>query len=256
MRVGLSIVPITLPKVTNEYSTETGVMIKQSTTVGETTKSIKSVYNTLGQLTEYTDADGNTMQYIYSGPANDYQVEEVKYGGKKGSQVYSYDPTTKALTKLLDVGPEGGAGAGTFMAGYDVEGKMTSETYPNGMTAKYTYNPASEATGIEYEKTTHCTEKCTWFNETIAPSIHGEALSRTSTLAKEEYTYDNSGRLSQASETPTGKGCATRIYAYDENSNRLSLTTRKSETGTCATSGGTTENHTYDEANRLTDTGR
>jgi hypothetical protein len=80
-------------------------------------------------------------------------------------------------------------------------------------------------------------------------------LPRTSTLAKEEYTYDATGRLTQANETPTGKGCATRIYAYDENSNRLKLTTRKSETGTCATSGGTTENHTYDEANRLTDTG-
>ena len=83
----------------------------------------------------------------------------------------------------------------------------------------------------------------------------GKPLSRTSSLAKEEYTYDNTGRLTQVNETPTGQDCATRIYAYDENSNRLSLTTRKSETGTCATSGGTTENHTYDEASRLTDTG-
>ncbi len=244
-----------VPKVTDEYSSETGVMIKQSTTAGETTKSIKSVYDTLGQLTEYTDADGNTTQYVYSGPANDGQVEEVSYGGKKGSQMYSYDTTTKALTKLLDVGSEGGAGAGTFTAGYDVEGKMTSETYPNGMTAKYTFNPASETTGIEYEKTTHCTEKCTWFNETIAPSIHGEALSRTSTLAKEAYTYDNAGRLTQVNETPTGKGCKTRIYAYNEDSDRTSETTRESATETCATTGGSEEKHTYDEADRLIDTG-
>jgi DNA-binding beta-propeller fold protein YncE len=245
----------TLPKVTVLYSSETGAMIEQSTTAGETTKSMKSVYDTLGRLTEYTDADGNTTQYFYSGPVNDGQVEEVKYGGNKGSQMYSYNSTTKALEKLLDVGPEGGTGAGTFTASYDVEGKLTSETYPNGMTAKYTYNPASEATGIEYEKTTHCTEKCVWFSETIVPGIYGETLTRTSTLAKEEYTYDNAGRLTQVNETPTGKGCKTRIYAYDEDSDRTSETARESETETCPTSGGAEEKHNYDTADRLSDTG-
>jgi DNA-binding beta-propeller fold protein YncE len=250
-----STIDTSLPKVTDKYSLETGVMGEQSTTVGETTKTIKSEYNTLGQLTTYTDADGNTTQYIYSGPANDNQVEEVNFGGKKGSQMYSYDPTTEALTKLFDLGAEGSAGAGTFTASYDVEGKTTSETYPNGMTAKYTFNSTGEATGIEYEKTTHCTEKCVWFSETIVPSIHGEVRSRTSTLAKEEYAYDATGRLTEVNETPTGKGCATRIYAYDEDSNRTSLTTRNSETETCATSGGTTENHSYDTADRLSDFG-
>jgi sugar lactone lactonase YvrE len=246
-----------VPKATSEYSSETGVMIKQSTTVGETTKSIKSVYSTLGQLTEYTDADGNTTQYFYSGPANDGQIEEVKYGDNRGSQMYSYNPTSKALEKLLDVGPEGGAGAGTFTAGYDVEGKLTSETYPNGMTATYTFNPAGEAAGIEYEKRAHCAGTCpeAWFKETVVSSIHGEELVRTSTLAKEEYTYDEAGRLIKVNETPTGKGCKTRNYTYNEDSDRTSETTRESATETCATTGGTKEEHTYDEADRLIDTG-
>jgi hypothetical protein len=245
-----------LPKVTDEYSPETGAMVKQSTTIGETTKSINSVYNTLGQLTAYTDADGNTTQYVYSGPTNDGQLEEVNYGGKKGSQIYSYDPTTKVLTKLLDVGPEGSAGAGTFTAAYDVEGKMTSETYPNRMSAKYTDDSAGQATGVQYVKETHCSENCTWFSESVAYSIHGEALSRASTLASEAYTYDNAGRLTEVQETPAGKGCTTRFYAYDEDSNRTSLTTREPESGgKCASTGGTAENHTYDEADRLTDTG-
>jgi sugar lactone lactonase YvrE len=246
-----------VPKVTDEYSSETGVMIKQSTTVGETTKSIKSMYDTLGQLTEYTDADGNPTKYVYAGPANDGQVEEVSYGGKKGSQMYSYDAATKALTKLVDVGPEGGAGAGTFTAGYDIEGKLTSEIYPNAITAKYTYNATGEATGIEYEKTAHCAGTCpeVWFKETVASSIHGEALTRTSTLAKEEYTYDSAVRLSQVNETPKGKGCKTRIYAYNEDSGRTSETTRESASETCATTGGSEEKHTYDEADRLIDAG-
>ncbi len=250
-----STIDTALPKVTDKYSSETGAMIEQSTTIGETTRTIKSVYSTLGRLSEYTDAGGNTTQYVYAGPANDDQLEEMDYGSKKGSQVYSYAPNTDALTKLLDVGPEGSPGAGSFTASYDVEGKMTAETYPNGMSAKDTYNADNEATGIEYDKTTDCTEKCVWFSETMIPSVHGEARSRTTTLAKEEYTYDNAGRLIQVNETPTGKGCKTRIYSYNEDSDRTSETTRESSTSTCATSGGKTESHNYDDADRLIDTG-
>jgi YD repeat-containing protein len=82
-----------------------------------------------------------------------------------------------------------------------------------------------------------------------------ETILRMSTLAKEEYAYDSIGRLTHVNETPTGKGCKTRLYAYDEDSNRLSQTTRSSETETCATSGGTTVSHSYDSADRLIDSG-
>jgi hypothetical protein len=243
-----------LPTVTTEYNTEIGTLEKQSTTTGGETKTITRTINTLGQLIKYTDADGNTTENIYSGPANDNQIEEVNYGSKKGSQMYSYDPTTKNLTKLLDVGPEGGIGAGTITASYDVGNQMASETYPNGMTAKYIRNSVGESTEITYEKTTHCTEKCIWFSETVVPSIHGEILIRTSTLAKEENNFDNAGRLIQVQETLAGKGCKTRLYAYNEDSDRMSLTTREPGTeGKCATTGGTTENHAYDEADRLID---
>ncbi len=168
----------------------------------------------------------------------------------KGSQSYAYSPTTGVLTKLLD------SAAGTFSASYDVEGDMTSETYPNGMTATYTRNAAGETVGIEYVKSTHCTEKCTWFSETTVPSIHGETLLRSSTLASDTYTYDAAGRLTQTTETPTGKGCTTRIYAYDEDSNRTSLTTREpGMEGKCATEGGSSETHTYDADDRLIDSG-
>ena len=72
------------------------------------------MFNKLGQLESYTDADGNTSKYVYD---IDGRVEEVKDG--KGSQIYSYDPTTGSLTKLLD------SAAGMFTATYDVEGKFS-----------------------------------------------------------------------------------------------------------------------------------
>ena len=157
--------------------------------------------------------------------------------------MYSYNATTKQLEKLLDVGPEGGAGAGTFTAGYDIEGKLTSETYPNGMTAKYTYSPVAKRPESNTKRRLIARALQVWFSETVVPSIHGEALLRTSTLAKEEYTYDEIGRLTQVNETPVGKGCKTRIYGYDEESERTSETTRESATETCATRAARRETH-------------
>jgi hypothetical protein len=62
--------------------------------------------------------------------------------------------------------------------------------------------------------------------------------------------------LTEVQESPTGEGCTTRLYSYEEASNRTSLTTRKPGTeGKCATEGGTVEAHNYDEAGRLTDSG-
>ena len=233
-----------LPKITNEYNSETGALVKQtSTKAGEETKTVTSSYNTLGELVKYTDADGNTSTYTYD---EDGRVEEMSDG--KGSQIYAYSPSTGQLTKLWD------SAAGTFTATYDAEGKMLTEGYPNGMTATYTYNLAGETTGLEYEKKTHCTSSCTWFSDTQIPSIHGEVLSQTSSLSSEIYTYDTAGRLTQVQETPTGQGCKTSLYTYDEESNQTSLTSIPAGTeGKCSSEGGTTERHTYDEANHLTD---
>ena len=237
-----------LPKVTNEYSTTTGLLEKQSTPEGAVT----SKYNKLGQMIEYADANGNVAKYTYE-EGSDGRLTEISEGkGKEAEsyQTYAYDPTTGFLTKLVD------SAAGTFTASYDLEGQMTSEVYPNKMTATYTFNSIGQATGLVYEKNAHCASTCpeTWFSDSVVASIHGEALQQTSTLSKENYTYDNIGRLLETQETPAGKGCAVRLYAYDEESNRTSLTTREPGTeGKCATEGGTIERHTYDEANRLTD---
>jgi streptogramin lyase len=239
-----------LPKVTNEYSTTTGVLEKQSTTVGEITKTITTKYNTLGQLEKYTDADGNIATFKYGAPENDGVLEEMT--DSKGYQRYYYNETTKTMTKLED------SSAGTFTASYDAEGKLTSEVFPNGMCANYSENAAGEATHVEYLKTSNCSESkpAVWFSETVVPSVRGEAMSRTSTLASETYSYDTLGRLTQVQETPTGEGCTVRLYAYNEESDRTSTTSRKpGGKGECLSEGGTVEKHTYDEANQLTDAG-
>ena len=137
---------------------------------------------------------------------------------------------------------------------------MLTESYPNGMTATYTYNQVGKPTSLEYKKTTHCTEEekknASGSKTRSVPSIHGQWLEQTSTLSHQAYTYDNAGRLTQVQNTPAGKDCTTRIYAYDEDTNRTSLTTREPDTeGKCATEGGKVQEHTYDTADRLTDPG-
>lgn len=242
-----------LPKVTEEYNTATGALEKQSTTVSGKTKTITNKYNTVGQLESYTDADGNVAKFKHAGPENDGLLEEVSDSSDEGtsSQKYTYGATTKQLEKLVD------SAGGTFTASYDTEGKLSSEVYPNGMCANYTYNSVGEATHIEYTKTTTCSEKeGVWFSETKAPSIRGEVMGKTSTLASEEYGYDTLGRLTEVHETPAGEYCKTRLYEYEAESNRTKQTTREPNSKKeCATEGGAVQEHTYDEANRLTDSG-
>ncbi len=253
-----STVGTALPTVTDEYDEKTGALEKQCTNEGKPCtegkpKTITSVYNTLGQLTSYTDADENTTTYEYE---KEKDARLIKVNDGKGTETYKYNTTTGLPEELLN---EYSTSKLAFTATYDVEGNMLSEHYPNGMSANYTYNQVGKPVSLEYKKTTDCTEekeKCVWFKDSVSPSIHGQSLEQTSTLSHQAYTYDAAGRLTQVQNTPAGKGCTTRIYAYEEDTNRTSLTTREPNAkGECATEKGTEEKHTYDEADRLTDTG-
>jgi RHS repeat-associated protein len=240
-----STVGTALPTITDEYNTETGALEKQSTTTEGKTETITATLNKLGEETSYTDADGNTATNSFD---IDGRIEKVNDG--EGTQTDSYDTTTGYLTKLVD------SAAGTFTASYDAEGDPLIEGYPNGMSANYTYDATDTAIGLEYKKTTHCTEKCTLFSDTMVPSINGKWLEQISTLSKQGYTYDPALRLTQVQNTPAGKGCTTRLYNDDEDTNRTSLKTYEpGAEGKCATEKGTEEKHSYDPADRLTDTG-
>ena len=236
-----------LAAVTDEYSSETGAMVKLTSTIESKARTITSVYNTLGQLTSYTDAEGSTTKYVYD---IDRRMQEVSE--PKGHQTYEYDATTGFLKKLVD------SAGGTFTATYGVAGEMLTEGYPNGMTAKYTYNPVGQTTNLEYEKTTNCKEKCVWFSDAEAFGPQGELATQTSTLSSENYSYNEEGQLSQTQETPVGgKGCITRLYGYNESTGkRTSLATREpNEKGECAAEGGVVEGHAYDVVGRLLDPG-
>jgi streptogramin lyase len=232
-----------LPAVSYQYGAENGQLVKQSTGTGGSEQKITQEYNRYGQLSSYSDAAGKSTSYEYE-PEKDARL--LKVSDEKGSQTYAYNTTTGLPTSLKD------SSAGTFTSGYDVEGNPVSETLPNGLTATTTRNPAGEPVALKYVKETHCSEHCEWFYDNVVPSIHGQWMSQASSLATDNYTYNEAGWLTQTQETPTGKTCAVRLYAYDADGNRTSLT-RRPPTAGCATEGGETEYHTYDTADRLID---
>jgi DNA-binding beta-propeller fold protein YncE len=245
-----------VPPVTDRYNAESGALEVQSATIGGKEKALTSKIDTLGDLVEYSDAEGNVAKYTYE-EGGDGRLKEATEGkGKEAESTasYVYNVTTGLAEKVIDTAVGMTAAEGTFTATYDVEGHLTGEVYPNGMCVNKTFNSVGSATGIEYLEPKTCSAgKTVWFKDTAVPSIFGEALEQTSTLAKEKYSYDNVGRLLETQETPAGKGCTVRVYAYDEEGDRTSLTTRESGTETCPTEGGSTEWHTYDTAGRLTD---
>ncbi|HEX5852318.1 MAG TPA: RHS repeat-associated core domain-containing protein [Solirubrobacteraceae bacterium] len=233
-----------LPAVTFGYDSVSGKLVTSSTTEGSTTRTLTSVYDKWGQLAEYTDADGVISKYTH-----DIDGREVTADDGKGTQTFIYNSITGAATTLID----SAVGVG---AEYDIEGKIKTEVLPNGLYERYTYDATGQLTGLQYVKETNCSSNCTWYSDNIVPSITGQWLTRSSTLSAQTYKYDTAGRLTQVQDTPSGVGCTTRLYAYDADGNRTGQTTRNPGAGgACATEGGTTVSHTYDPADRLTDTG-
>jgi RHS repeat-associated protein len=228
------------------YDSTTGRPLTQWMTDNGMTRTITTGYDALGRVTSYTDADGNTTTTAY-----DLLSRPTVVSDGKGTKTFGYHSTTGQVSQLQD------SQAGTFTVQVDPDGKITSQTYPNGLVADTIYDENADPVALSYTKTTNCSSNCVWYDEEVQRSIFGEWLRRDSSLSDQDYVYDNAGRLTLAKDTPTGQGCTTRAYTYDANSNRTGLTTRAPGVGGACdtTSTGQAQGYTYDNADRLTSAG-
>lgn len=242
-----------IPKVETTYSSTNGMPVSEKficnpakeACTGFDSQEVKTTYDALGRAKEYEDADGNKATTTF-----DLLGRPVTTTDGKGAQTLRYDSVSGLPVELED------SGAGLFTASYDADGNMTKRTLPDGLTAETTYDPTGAATHLTYTKASSCGESCTWLDFGLEDSINGQILKETGTLASESYGYDKAGRLIKAEETPAGGSCTTRLYTYDQDSNRLTKTTREPGLGgACATSGGTPQEYKYDSADRLLATG-
>jgi RHS repeat-associated protein len=236
---------VPIPKVLTEYGTGTGLPIAQRFVCPESEPSCDrqstfTTYDKLGRVETYKDADEVTSSTTY-----DYLGRPISLKDGKGTQILRYDSVTGLLVELED------SAAGIFTASYDADGQLVKQGLPNGLTREITYDEASSPIGLKYTKASSCGVSCNWLSSSVERSIRGQILIEDGTLGKDEYAYDRLGRLVSARETPTGGSCTTRNYKFDKDSNRTEMTTIPGTLGVCSGSGGTTQEYTYDSADRL-----
>jgi len=240
-----------VPKTETLYSGETGMpttqrFVCESSCTGFDNQETITVYDALGRVQEYEDADDSLSSTTY-----DLLGRPVTTSDGKGIQTRTYDPTSGLLVKLED------SGAGTFTASYDADGSLVEQGLPNGLVAKTTYDEVGAPVHLSYEKKTFCSISCTWLDFSAEHSITGQVLAQTSTLSSQQYLYDRAGRLTVVRDTPQGGGCTTRSYSFDKDSNRTALVSRQPGIGGACdlASAGTTQSYSYDAADRLLGTG-
>ncbi|MET7550249.1 DNRLRE domain-containing protein [Streptomyces sp. NPDC005479] len=230
-----------VPDVTTEYDPATGLVTR---TISPTGGSIIKAYDKLGRQISYTDADGGVTTTEY-----DLLDRPVKVADNAPSTVtYTYDHTVEPrglATKATD------SIAGAFQAGYDADGAVSSEKLPGGYTLKQVKDTAGSFTNRTY---TRDSDSTVIYADTVTESVHGQVTSHAG-WSDQTYRYDRAGRLTQVQDT-VDTLCTRRSYTFDVRSNRKSLTTAAGAPGLdCPASGGTTNSHSYDSADRIVDSG-
>jgi len=235
-----------VPAVTVTYDPATGAVTKQESATGGT---ITKAYDALGRLISYTDADGAVTTTEYDALNRPTKVTD----SVPSTTTYAYDTTIDPRgvpTSVTD------SVAGTFTARYDADGKPVTRGLPGGYTATERLDPTGSTVNRTY---TRDSDGVVVVSDGITETVHGQWATHTGTpgvTAAQSFTYDKTGRLTQAQDTSTDAVCTTRTYTFDKNTNRAALATATAPRGQdCTTTGGTTTTNTYDSADRLVNSG-
>ncbi|MER7752134.1 RHS repeat-associated core domain-containing protein [Kitasatospora sp. NPDC097643] len=240
---------------TTGYDPATGLLASTSTPDG---RKITQAYDQLGRPTTYADADGNTSTTQYDALNRPTQVTD----SAPSTTAYTYD-TTKDPRGLPTSKTD--SNAGTYAVTYDGDGTPATQALPGSVTLTETVDETGRSTARVYTNATGSV----LVSDQAGYSANGQkltgALSTSGGLGlNDTYGYDARGRLTATGETVIqgqSKACTVRTYGFDKNTNRTSQTTAtgtttlNGSTPACPTGGGTTLTHSYDSADRLTDTG-
>lgn len=225
------------------YDQTTGL---PTTTTDSSGKTVTTTYDSVGRVHTYSDATGAVTTTTY-----DIDGRPATVTDPNGMVTNTYDGVVGEHRGLLTSVSD--SLAGTFAGSYDNDGNLASQTYPGGLVATYGYDNAGGSTGITYAE-----NGVTWLGFTAQRDGQGRiASSNNAAGITTNYSYDNAGRLTDAVDN-TGSTCNSRTYAYNADSDRVSLAsaTFSPTGGTCSGSGTpTTITYSYDQADRLTNTG-
>ncbi len=205
-------------------------------------------YNTLNQIVETVDGNGNHTKYTYDGLGNVLAKTET-VNGKEVKTSYEYDSMGN-VTSLTDANGNKTSyeydslnrrtkeilADGSFTTySYDANGNLASYIDPNGTTVTNTYDTLNRLTKRSIARGTNVlgvTEE-TYSYDVLGRLIGGND-DQNNTLA---FEYDGFNNLTK--ETNNGKSVS---YGYDENGNLTNLITPS----------GKKIDRNYDTLNRLT----
>jgi RHS repeat-associated protein len=197
-------------------------------------------YNSCGQVTGITNANGKVTQMAYDQYGNQGSVTDplghtnsytYDMAGRKltttdplnHTTIYTYDNAGNVLTVTDPLG-------NVTTSAYDADSNRTSVTDPLGHTISFTYNHNDKLV-----TTTDALGRTTTYGYDAENNLTSvtDPLNHTTT-----YTYDYLNRLTSRTDA-NGR---TETYTLDGNGNRVSKTDRN----------GNTTTYTYDVLNRLT----
>ena len=233
-----------VPEVTQAYDPQTGRLLTSTSTQGGT---VTRGYDKLGRQVTYTDADGATTTTSYDALDRPLVISD----SVPSTVTYAYDNTKEP--RGVPVGVTDSV-AGTFTATYDPDGSLVSEKLPGGYTLTRKHDPSGATTTRTY---TRDSDSTILLADTVLQSVHGQVTTHTSSNGAgsvQRYSYDGAGRLNQVQDTTAG-ACTLRTYTLDKRANRVAQSTATAAAGASCPTSGTTTNHTYDSADRLTDSG-
>ena len=234
-----------------------------STTSDATGAQISSEYDQLGRLITYTDAAGARTSYQYDDL--DRKTLTIDADGSRTS--YTYDTTIEPrglLTSTTD------SVAGVITARYDADGNQVSQVLPGGVTQTTGLDPTDQPVSQTY--TTGA--GATILSEQLAVSSQGQWVEHTG-LTTQTFTVDALGRIVQVDDVAADV-CTRRTYTYGTanlGTDRIAKTTEVGAPGAGCPGGSgaaaadlsrtdsavlaetTTETHSYDSADRITDPG-
>jgi RHS repeat-associated protein len=232
----------TAPSTTAEvYSANSGMPTgtQALNSSGAVTSDIATEYDDFAQPISYTDGNNETTTYTYN------------LSGQPTSNATPYDTDTLTYSPGGQAVSEHDSLAGTFTATYNPDETLQTQTYPDGTVATYGIDSAGTATQLTYTNSNWVSP----ITDSGALNAQGDWASESVLNDSKTYTYDNDDRLTAVNDTDAGS-CTTRDYTYDADSNRASLTTYVAASGgACqATTATTTEDYSYDAADRLEST--
>ncbi|MGW6457186.1 RHS repeat-associated core domain-containing protein, partial [Streptomyces sp. NPDC055078] len=230
-----------LPETTTHYDATTGEATQTTSTTGGT---LVKEFDRLGRQISYADADGGTTQLRYDLLNRITQASD----SVPSTVTYTYNHTVEPrgmVTKLTD------SVAGDFETVYDAGGTVISEKLPGG----YTMAQENDTTGSPRARTyTRTSDGTVVLTDAVSESVHGQVTSHSG-WSDQTYRYDALGRLAAVDDT-ADTICTRRTYTFGARSTRTAQTTTSGSPGAdCPSTAGTTTNHNYDSADRLTDTG-